>query len=80
MGIIPAYRHQGIGTHLSTLLIGAAKQHSQAISLSVRGEIPAVRLYKRFVFETIARTDMVNRAGGRSFTMQLAFRWTATAR
>lgn len=71
MGVLPEYRNRGIGTRLLALLIGSAKQKYSSLSLSVREDNPAVRLYKRYGFEIIQGSEMTNRVGGRSFNMQL---------
>ncbi|MEM9976703.1 MAG: GNAT family N-acetyltransferase [Cyanobacteria bacterium P01_D01_bin.2] len=56
MAVSYAHRGQGIGTQLLTQLMTSACGRSP-ISLSVSTDNPAVRLYKRFGFETFSSTD-----------------------
>lgn len=64
MAMFPEYRGQGIGTNLpARLLIEAAANSYEQISLSVTAENPALRLYKRSGFEIVAED-------GNSLTMR----------
>ena len=56
MAVSYAHRGQGVGTQLLTQLMTSAWGHSP-ISLSVSVDNPAVRLYKRFGFETFSSAD-----------------------
>jgi len=56
IAILPEYRGQGIGTQLLTHLL-ASEWGKSSISLSVSADNPAVRLYERFGFEIISRSD-----------------------
>jgi ribosomal protein S18 acetylase RimI-like enzyme len=71
MGVIPEHRNKGVGTKLLMLLIESTQQRFAALSLSVRTDNPAVRLYRRCGFEPVAGSEIVNRVGGRSWTMRL---------
>ncbi|PZV17603.1 MAG: GNAT family N-acetyltransferase [Leptolyngbya sp.] len=52
IAVFPGYCGQGIGTHLLASICGQS-----SISLSVSANNPAVKLYDRFGFEVISRTD-----------------------
>lgn len=71
---VPALRGTGIGTRvLSELIERCRKQPDCAgISLSVRVENPAVRLYQRLGFQVVH--ELTNRVGTRSLEMLLRFR------
>jgi ribosomal protein S18 acetylase RimI-like enzyme len=56
IAIFPEYRGQGIGTRLLTHLVESPCGQSP-ISLSVSIDNPAVRLYERFGFNVISRSD-----------------------
>ena len=63
--------NQGIGARL----IEALKSESRAmgaiqVSLNVRADSPAVRLYRRLGFEKVACSERNNRTGGVSFNMR----------
>jgi ribosomal protein S18 acetylase RimI-like enzyme len=73
VGILPEYRNQGIGTHLLTHLLAAAKTSYPSISLSTRATNPALTLYKRLGFEVIPNSETINRVGGISFKMKVDF-------
>ena len=65
MGVVPAWRGQGVGTRLLHALVGAAGEHGlAALSLSVERDNDARRLYERAGF------GPVTQAGG-STTMLL---------
>lgn len=69
----PSSRGQGAGTSLLAALIEHARPVYPGLSLSVRDDNPAVRLYGRFGFENVPGSDVENRAGGRSHTMVCRF-------
>ncbi|HEV2704604.1 MAG TPA: GNAT family N-acetyltransferase [Pyrinomonadaceae bacterium] len=52
IALLPEYRGRGIGTALLERLLQEAKSLYPAISLSVAPHNPAMRLYRRFGFET----------------------------
>lgn len=62
MSVLPDYRGQGIGTQLLTHLF-ASECGRSPISLSVSADNPAMRLYERFGFEVVSKSD-------NSFTMK----------
>lgn len=65
IALLPEYRGQGIGTRLLEALVAAASQKSDAISLSVSAENPAIQLYARLGFAIIALRE-------ESYVMSLA--------
>ncbi|HEY9750759.1 MAG TPA: GNAT family N-acetyltransferase [Allocoleopsis sp.] len=71
IAVLPEHRNQGIGNQLMAHLLEAAKPLYPAISLSVRDNNPALRLYQRWGFRAIAGREVVNRTGGISFTMTI---------
>ncbi|MEP7050549.1 MAG: GNAT family N-acetyltransferase [Pseudomonadota bacterium] len=71
IGTVASERGMGIGTRVLGRLIELCRAHARGISLSVRAENPAVRLYQRFGFRTTA--EITNRVGGQSLTMLLDF-------
>ena len=68
-GTVAGERGAGIGTRVLVRLIELCRPIAQGISLSVRAENPAVRLYQRLGFRTTAQ--ITNRVGGQSLTMLL---------
>lgn len=71
VAVLPEYRNKGIGTHLLHHLICLAKFSYPAISLSVRNSSPAVNLYKRFGWQVVTDSEIINRVGEYSVTMKL---------
>jgi len=72
IGIVPAYRGQGVGKAMLTALIELAQSQYTGISLSTRAtNLPAVRLYEGVGFQKLADTEVVNWAGGVSYNMKL---------
>jgi ribosomal protein S18 acetylase RimI-like enzyme len=71
IAIAPAVRGRGVGSGLLERLIAEARGRFPALSLSVRADNPALRLYERFGFRTVAQVE--NRVGGLSSTMVLRF-------
>jgi len=70
-GTVPSERGQGVGTRALASLIEACRPRAKGISLSVRADNPAVRLYRRLGFETLS--EIVNRVGTQSLVMTLDF-------
>ena len=69
-GTVASERGQGIGSETLTQLIEACRAAAASgISLSVRADNPAVRLYRRLRFEVVS--EIVNRVGTRSLVMKL---------
>jgi ribosomal protein S18 acetylase RimI-like enzyme len=56
IAVLPEYRGQGMGTQLLTHLF-ASEWGKSSISLSVAADNRAVRLYERFGFDIISRSD-----------------------
>ena len=69
IAVQPTYRNQSLGAQMLASLRDEAAAHYPAITLNVREDNPAVRLYKRAGFVTV--NEMVNRVGGRSLVMRL---------
>jgi ribosomal protein S18 acetylase RimI-like enzyme len=65
VAVLPKHRGQGIGTRLLTRLLRVASKHHPAVSLSVDGDNPALRLYRRLGFEVVGTS-------GTSLTMKVA--------
>ena len=53
IALLPEFRGKGIGTALMKQLLEAASKNYPAICLSVSPNNPAIRLYKRFGFESV---------------------------
>jgi ribosomal protein S18 acetylase RimI-like enzyme len=68
IAVLPAHRGQGVGEQLLRELLDAARGTSRAVSLSVRTDNPARRLYERVGFRTVPGTD----PAGASITMMRA--------
>jgi ribosomal protein S18 acetylase RimI-like enzyme len=73
IGILGGHRGQGVGSLLMSLLLAQVQEKYPAISLSVRAENPAVRLYERFGFKLVPGSHITNRVGTVSQTMVLQF-------
>nr|WP_290222214.1 N-acetyltransferase [Trichocoleus desertorum] len=71
IAVLPEHQNRGIGNQLMAHLLETAKPVYPAISLSVRDNNPALRLYERWGFQAIAGSEVVNRTGGISFSMKL---------
>ena len=64
------FQNQGIGTRLIESLKQQLKTSgAQQVSLNVRADSSAVRLYEKLGFAKIAASERINRAGGVSFSM-----------
>ncbi|MTE13042.1 GNAT family N-acetyltransferase [Nocardia aurantiaca] len=74
IGVAPDSRGTGLGTALMNALLDAAREQYEAVSLSVRLENPARRLYQRLGFVDVPGSEIVNPAGTTSVTMLLRFR------
>lgn len=74
IAVLPAYQGQGIGTQLLTSVLNIAQTVYPAISLSVRDDNPAIRLYQRIGFAKVEQSEVTNRTGGASFTMIYQFK------
>lgn len=56
IAVLPQYRGQGVGSQLLTHLL-ASESGQSSISLSVSADNPAVRLYQRFGFAIVSKSD-----------------------
>ncbi|MGH8896543.1 MAG: GNAT family N-acetyltransferase [Egibacteraceae bacterium] len=63
-------RGRGIGTRLLVALLRRAGAAHSAITLSVRTDNPALRLYERLGFRAVEGSDMENRVGEVSVMMK----------
>jgi GNAT superfamily N-acetyltransferase len=70
-GTIADERGRGIGRQVLTRLIELCRARAAGISLSVRADNPAVRLYQALGFQTTAEIE--NRVGTKSLCMLLRF-------
>jgi len=69
-GVKPEFRNLGIGTKILEQLINEVSMSFSQISLSVREDNPAIKLYERFGFEKIEGSDDYNKERDiRVFTM-----------
>jgi len=71
IGVEAGYRGRGIGRRLIEELVATSAAPFAAVSLSVRRDNPALRLYRRIGFTPVAGSDISNRAGPTSITMRL---------
>jgi predicted N-acetyltransferase YhbS len=69
IAVLPDYQNQGIGTQLLSRLLHSAREWYSAVSLSIRADNPAVRLYERLGFIKVPDSEVINRTGGISYTM-----------
>jgi len=70
--VLPEYIGKGIGTKLLDAYLERASTLFPAVTLNVRADNPAVRLYERAGFKVIG--EIVNRVGTTSYTMLITFR------
>lgn len=72
MATAPEFRGMGAGTQLMQALIEFVNGKYPAIGLNVRADNEsALTLYRKFGFQPVLGSEMINRAGGRSFNMIL---------
>ncbi|MGB3671786.1 MAG: GNAT family N-acetyltransferase [Phormidesmis sp.] len=71
IAVVPTSRGSGVGTALLKKILQMAKSEFSAISLSIRSDNPALRLYERAGFKPVPGSEVINREGGRSFTMRI---------
>jgi len=71
IAVMPASRGSGVGTALLKKILQMAELEFSAISLSIRSDNPALRLYERTGFKPVSGSEVINREGGRSFTMRI---------
>jgi|GEM_PF-724580 ribosomal protein S18 acetylase RimI-like enzyme len=68
-GVLPEFRNQGIGTQIINQLLNEIAKLYPQVSLAVREDNPAIKLYERLGFSKIAESEMTNTAGSISFKM-----------
>jgi ribosomal protein S18 acetylase RimI-like enzyme len=73
IAVDPQRTGDGIGSQLLKRLLLDAERMFPAVSLSVRADNPARRLYERFGFQPVADPERTNRVGGASLTMVRRF-------
>jgi ribosomal protein S18 acetylase RimI-like enzyme len=71
IAVVPAHRGRGVGQGLLAELLDAARGAFGTVSLSVRADNPARRLYERTGFRTVHDNDVGNEAGSASLTMKI---------
>jgi ribosomal protein S18 acetylase RimI-like enzyme len=69
IAVEPGREGEGIGSALLARLLADVEGTVPAVSLSVRADNPARRLYERYGFVDVAGSDVGNRVGGTSLTM-----------
>jgi ribosomal protein S18 acetylase RimI-like enzyme len=67
--VVPGREGQGIGSALLARLLAEVEGSAPAVSLSVRADNPARRLYARLGFVEVDGSEVGNRVGGTSLTM-----------
>ncbi len=73
IGTTASYRNRGVGTKTLAALLDRCRGRYPGVSLSVRQDSAAIRLYERFGFERLPGSEGVNRVGTGSITMLLRF-------
>jgi len=73
IGTIPAARGLGVGTRLLEALLDLCPSRYSGVSLSVRVDNPAIRLYERLGFRRTSATPIINPVGTESIVMLLSF-------
>ncbi|MFJ4650440.1 GNAT family N-acetyltransferase [Nocardia sp. NPDC088792] len=73
IGVAPESRGFGIGTTVLSALLDNLRPVYQGVSLSVRLENPARKLYERLGFVDVPDSEHRNRAGSTSVTMYTVF-------
>ena len=73
IGTISTHRGLGVGTWILKYLLSLCKTRYAGVSLSVRTDNPAIRLYERFGFRRTSESPIVNRMGTESVIMLLRF-------
>jgi ribosomal protein S18 acetylase RimI-like enzyme len=74
MAVIPYSRGSGLGTRLLTRLLADARRHHHQISLSVRANNPARRLYTRLGFTPVTNSQASEQNPKTSLTMLIRLR------
>lgn len=73
IAVVSDWRAHGLGTRLIEAVLLEGRELYPGISLNVRDNSPAVRLYERLGFVRLPGSDVINRTGGLSFTMLRRF-------
>lgn len=73
IGTIPTHRGMDVGSRLLQALLSLCQTRYAGVSLSVRIDNPAIRLYERFGFRRTSESPIVNRVGTESIIMLLKF-------
>lgn len=75
ISVHPSHRGKGVGTQLLAALVNDACVivRFPAISLSIRADNPALRLYERIGFVPVPGSEVTNRIGTQSFSMIYRF-------
>ena len=68
-GVLPEFRNQGIGTQVMNQLLNEIAKLYPQVSLAVREDNPAIKLYERLGFTKIEGSEMTNTANTISFKM-----------
>jgi ribosomal protein S18 acetylase RimI-like enzyme len=71
IAVVPAHRGRGAGQRLLAELFDAARGRFRAVSLSVRADNPARRLYERAGFRDVPESDRGDLAGSASVIMKI---------
>jgi ribosomal protein S18 acetylase RimI-like enzyme len=69
IAVAPRRRGRGVGERMLRELLDAAAGTFAAVSLSVRADNPALRLYERVGFQVVGRTDVPGVPAATSLTM-----------
>jgi ribosomal protein S18 acetylase RimI-like enzyme len=78
IAVLPDHRGRGLGRRLLRELLDAAAGRFGAVSLSVRAENPALRLYKRTGFRVAMESETREFTAGGSVTMKIELRGLTT--
>ncbi len=73
IGTIPAARGLGVGTRVLQALLDLCRARYSGVSLSVRLDNPAIRLYERIGFRRTSTSPIINRVGTESIVMLRSF-------
>lgn len=71
IAVIAAYRGRGVGRRMLETLIRTMARSYAALSLSVRVDNPALRLYSGLGFEELHKSNVTDRVDDASVTMRL---------
>jgi ribosomal protein S18 acetylase RimI-like enzyme len=71
IAVLPECIGQGIGTQLMQQFLDEAAKYYTAVTLNVRADNPALRLYQRLGFEIVG--EFTNRVGTLSYDMRVFF-------